>query len=331
MKLCDQTGKIAMHVGTIQTTTKDKDNGIENLLDWKDCLIQVNKFDVVVESLRSCLLQTISGEKRTRIYIRTSLDCIKLLLQKKTAADEATAQETGPEGDKKSNTKSSIQEQKQVSNTELLNKDKGASNPCIAKAAVITGASESRDKSVTCEEHLSTCAFTCKLLFLVRHRENLQLKKKRRVMYACAVDVKVVAYSTNEMQLSDNDVPRMLVKNKSLILRLQSEAVIFHPFLQDGAFYLLTESAVDKGNSVAMRALNRNVRSVLNVTSSMDITLAHVTEDGVTEECDVTMETSDVLKAMDDAREKFRCDEEDKLHSVEEVLSTAGNQSSDKG
>lgn len=296
----------------------------------------------MIEQFRNSAFDNLSGSKKTRIYFQAKIDDLAILVTKKSSLidDSKSCKEklnlsrvrghVVVEGEGKIPVEAS---QCKTSNGHIQENNthkkslmaKGNNEPMEDKALT------SRVSLITCTIPDNTQVFTCKTLFLVRHRENLVLKKKQRVFYACAVDIKVLAISSceqveqfdHEQRLCSSDLSEFTVQSKSIVVRLQHQNVFWYPFLCDGCFYILEERSLSKKSSSITKAMNYTSKPLLDVTTSMDIKQVYPALDFGKEEKET------VAKAMEEAGERFMCDVDDKIQTIEAILTSNKSEESE--
>lgn len=289
----------------------------------------------MLEQVRNSVFDDLSGgTKKTRIYLQVKIDDLEILVTKTSSLIH----------DNKDKHHNSATERRNVvvgcesKVSEEENRCKSSNCESQEKSLMKKDSNEPMgDHGLTSRASLTTCAvpdttqvFMCKALFLVRHRENLVLKKKQKVFYACAVDIKVIAISSCEQVEQDDHAPcssdltQLSVKTKSIVLRLQHQNIFWYPFLRDGCFYILEERSSSNNSSSITKAMNYSSKPLLDVTSSMDIKQVFPARH-FRKEVNQT-----VAKAMEQAEERFLCDADDKLRTIEAILTSSKSESEQK-
>ncbi|XP_031564165.1 CST complex subunit CTC1-like isoform X2 [Actinia tenebrosa] len=334
LKLYDRTGNIPLLIAK-PYRNGDSVNEDKSLMDYRGCIVKLKRFTAVIEQFRNSAYNNLSGSKKTRIYFQAKIDDLEILLKEKPNLSRATGHSV-VEAEGKN--KSPVEASQYNTSTNCQFKENNIKKSLIAmdnnNEPMEDNASTSHVSLIKIPDN--TQVFMCKALFLVRHRENLMLKKKQRVFYACAVDIKVLAISSCEQveqhlgheqglgsNSNSNDLSEFTVKCKSIALRLQHHSVSWYPFLLDGCFYILEESSSSKKSSSITKAMNYTSKALLDVTSSMDVKQVCRAQN-IGEE-----EKGNVGKAMEEAKERFMCDEDDKIQTIQAILTLNKSEESD--
>lgn len=194
-----------------------------------DTMIQINKFEVVMEKFQSKNLthEDFAGD---RIYLQFSFDNAEIIISKDTCRKRDCEGQTRCSGTGK---ESKICAKDEDANTSL---DKGSKG------------------------------FMCKIIFIVRNCEVATLRRvKEELCYPCGVEIKVVAVYRSEFQKAADTGFKL--QRKTAALKLVKKSLCWFQFLHPGCFYIITETAPNEKCSRIIQ--DGNLHSLINVSSDM--------------------------------------------------------------
>ena len=218
-----------------------------------DALIQINKFEVVIEKFQTnnCVLDNLVADS-TRRYLQFSFDDVEVLISK--------------DADKKADSRHDKRN---------VGSKKEKSETCI--------------KSEELDEKLDGNAFICKILFMVRNCEVPTLRRmKDELCFPCGVEVRIVAVRSSKTQegavskshcaseestLCSSESNKFLsgfkLQSKDAALKLVKRNLVWSHALHPGCFYVITETV---SNEACSRILKDGVlEPLISVNSAMQL------------------------------------------------------------
>lgn len=315
LRLLDQTGEINCMIAPKDENPTEHDcakNCCEKATIKEQCsrcpfsqtrslsaMIQINKFEVVVEKFHSRgLVQEDLDRDRNRLYVQFSFDDTEILIPKHESKVEKYC-------------------------TKRTNRFEAGT----------TDANLERELNGNLESK-SDC-FVCKVIFMVRNCEVPMLRRLREeVCYPCGVEIKVVAVyksitqdvsvtndeTSEEVLPCGSNLPKLLsdfkLQEKNAALKLEKKSLYLAHVLHPGCFYVMTEIVPDEKQSRLIQ--NGDLQVLISVSS--DVLLERICW---CERCDSnspkeTESSCDIIKALTDLKEDFL--KNDTLLSVDSVL-----------
>lgn len=269
-----------------------------------DAMIQINKFEVVMEKFQSRNLvhEDFAGNEN-RIYLQFSFDNAEILISKDTYR------------------KPSCEGQMNCSGT-----GKEKSKICI------------KDEDANASLDKASNGFMCKIIFIVRNCEVATLRRvKEELCYPCGVEIKVVAVYRNEIQKAaenkgltsermgpcslnnSNFLSGFKLQRKTVALKLVKRSLCWSQFLHPGCFYVITETVANEKSSRILQ--DGNIQSLINVSSDMLLErICWCQSCGLASLTDVVNNT-EIVQAFDEVKDDFL--KNDSLDTVDTVLSNA--------
>ncbi|XP_078362482.1 CST complex subunit CTC1-like isoform X2 [Oculina patagonica] len=320
LKLLDQTGEITCMIAAADQQATEHDCATDCCrklsVDSKcpscpfaqtwhtDAMIQINKFEVVMENFQSRnLVHEDFAENKNRIYLQFSFDNAEILISKDTC------RKPDCDGQMKC---SATGEEKSKNHA----KDEGA-NASLDKASN---------------------GFMCKIIFIVRNCEVATLRRvKEELCYPCGVEIKVVAVYRNETQKAAENkgltsertcscslnnstfLSGFKLQRKTVALKLVKRSLCWSQFLHPGCFYVITETVANENCSRVLQ--DGNIQSLINVSSDMLLErICWCQNCGLASLKDAENNT-EIVQAFDGLKDDFL--KNDSLDTVDTVLSNA--------
>lgn len=277
-----------------------------------NALIQINKFEVVMEKFQSRNLvhEDFAGEEN-RIYVQFSFDNVEILISKDTYSKrDCKGQLRFPETENE--------------NSKDCTKDEGAHT------------------SLEKESN----GFVCRIIFIVRNCEVATLRRmKEELCYPCGVEIKIVAVYRNKIPmaseskgLTTEQTSSSSIKNSTFLsgfklqskfaaLKLVKKSLCWSQFLHPGCFYVITETVPNEKSSRISQ--DGDLHSLINVSS--DMLLERIC---LCESCSLALLTDaennkEIVQALEKLREDFL--KNDSLDTVDTVLSNASCEKGEGG